>query len=49
MRSLAAVEIRAAGFEVEEDSGMADWAKRFAQVVPAMRAGYFSRIAVARC
>jgi methyltransferase (TIGR00027 family) len=40
-------DLRAAGFEVQEDSGMADWAKRFARGAPAMRAGYFMRVAVA--
>ena len=43
-----ATDLRAAGFVVEEDSGMADWAKRFAPGAPAMKAGYFMRIAVAR-
>ena len=43
-----AADLRAAGFEVQEDSGMADWAKRFAPDAPSMRAGYFMRIAVAR-
>jgi methyltransferase (TIGR00027 family) len=43
-----AADLRAAGFVVEEDSGMADWAKRFAPGAPEMRAGYFMRIAVAR-
>ena len=43
-----AADLRAAGFEVQEDSGMTDWAKRFAPGAPAMRHGYFMRIAVAR-
>src|SRR5450759_2175168 len=43
-----AADLRAAGFEVEEDSGMADWVRRFAPGAPPMRAGYFMRIAVAR-
>lgn len=43
-----AADLRAAGFEVEEDSGMADWATRFAPGAPAMQAGYFMRITVAR-
>ncbi|SRR5258708_7727465 len=44
---MAAV-LRAAGLEVQEDSGMADWAGRFAPGAPPMRAGLFMRVAVAR-
>ena len=43
-----AVDLRAAGFGVHEDSGMVDWGRRFAPGAPEMRAGYFMRIAVAR-
>ena len=43
---MAAV-LHAAGFEVAEDSGMSDWAARFAPAAPARKAGYFMRIAVA--
>jgi methyltransferase (TIGR00027 family) len=43
-----AADLRVAGFDVQADSGMDDWAKRFAPGAPAMRAGYFMRVAVAR-
>lgn len=43
-----AAALRAAGFQVEEDSGMVDWGKRFIPGAPAMEVGYFMRIAVAR-
>jgi methyltransferase (TIGR00027 family) len=43
-----ASDLRAAGFEVHEDSGMADWVKRFAASAPGTQYGYFMRIAVAR-
>jgi methyltransferase (TIGR00027 family) len=43
-----AADLRAAGLTVIEDSGMEDWAKRFAPGAPATRTGYFVRIAVAR-
>ena len=43
-----AADLRAAGFMVHEDTGMADWARRFAPGAPQMQRGYFMRIAVAR-
>src|SRR5207253_10984974 len=42
-----AADLRAAGFEVEEDSGMADWAQRFATGSVGSRPGMIMRIAVA--
>lgn len=40
-------DLRAAGFRVEEDSGVSDWAARFASRVTETRAGRAMRVAVA--
>jgi hypothetical protein len=43
-----AAEFRAAGFHVVEDSGVAEWAKRFATAEVDLRPGRIMRIVVAR-
>jgi O-methyltransferase involved in polyketide biosynthesis len=43
-----AADLKAAGFVVAEDSGMADWNQRFAQGRGKVERGAYMRIAVAR-
>lgn len=43
-----AADLRAAGFDVTEDSGIADWVKHFATGVVKIRAGYAMRLVVAQ-
>jgi methyltransferase (TIGR00027 family) len=47
-REEMAADLRAAGFTVSEDSGMADWNDRFAQGKARVERGHFMRIAIAR-
>jgi len=43
-----AADLRAAGFDVTEDSGIADWAKRFVTGVVKIQAGHAMRLVVAQ-
>ena len=43
-----AADLRAAGFRVHEDTGMADWNQRFAQGQANVDRGYYMRIAIGR-
>ena len=47
-REEMADDLRAVGFEVREDSGMADWNHRFAEGKGKVERGYYMRIAVAQ-